>query len=466
MFVVKFMGGIGNQLLQLNFCNYLKTNYPGTEIKCDITSYRNNNHSSLIDSIHGGFLINKLPFDTIETIKWNNFILIKDKDTIPKLNIKNNYYFEGYWPLNIPFEQTFNFEDVFDINNLSSKNKQIEQEIISHNNNSVAVHIRCGDYNNLFNLGNIATKAYYNNAINYLSKELPNSYFFIFSNDIDWAKNNIEKKNNISYVESNNEKDEAIWDIYLMSKCSNFIISNSSFSLWSQFFCLNKDKIVLTPEYWTNVVSSYSKDGISSFQNFKYMKSIPNIPYQKVSNHKLCFFIKTNKNYLELRRLVTSALNQYSKQLKIYVISNNKKIIKMISSYNIINKNIELINKKRISQKIEESNYYSFINNKFYFIQESIDNLIIELDKNHDSKKYIIPIISMPDGKSIFKSKKQISLPIIYKNFSNNYKSTLLSKPYFCYVNYKKNKLESFNIFIKNCIKYCINAIFFKHHFF
>ena len=65
---------------------------------------------------------------------------------------------------------------------LSPISKQIRQE-----KNSVAVHIRRGDY-----VGNkkydVIDMDYFIRAAKYMKKQLKNPVFFIFSDDIDWVK--------------------------------------------------------------------------------------------------------------------------------------------------------------------------------------------------------------------------------------------------------------------------------------
>ena len=464
MFVVKFMGGLGNQLLQLNFCYYLKEHFPTVEIKCDITSYKKTQTNSTTDNIHGGFLISKLPFETIDTIEWRKFILVKSSssDNIPKINPKYNYYFEGYWPLKLPFKKYFDFKDSFDISRIPANNKTVENQILSFRENSVAVHIRCGDYNNLYDLGNVSTKGYYNNAINYFSKKLPNAYFFVFSNDIDWAKRNLEIKNNVYFVEANNDKEGAVWDLYLMSKCSHFIISNSSFSLWAQFFSNNENKIVLTPEYWTNVKTSYSKDGTSAFQNLPYMKSISNLPYLNEVTPVLLFIINTNKNFLALRRFIVAALNQYSNKIQILVSTNNTKIKKAIINFNSINKCVSLVlNNRSLKKNLKNFQYYSYMKTNYYLMQNSTETLLKELDCLSEYKKISIPIQTQSHKVTILNTSRRYPLPIIINNSTKNKTETKFKQPFFCYVDIR-NKITIKNLLlpIKNFIKKCINILF------
>jgi hypothetical protein len=77
---------------------------------------------------------------------------------------------------------------------------------------------------------------------------------FIFSDDIKWCKENINFKNSI-FVEGNTN----IEDLWLMSLCTNNVISNSSFSWWSAYINNNSKKIIY-PKNWfgdfTNINTS------------------------------------------------------------------------------------------------------------------------------------------------------------------------------------------------------------------
>ena len=42
-------------------------------------------------------------------------------------------------------------------------------------------------------------------------------------------------------------------DLLIMSKCSDFIIANSTFSWWGAWLCDNKDKVVICPSIWFGV---------------------------------------------------------------------------------------------------------------------------------------------------------------------------------------------------------------------
>jgi len=105
-----------------------------------------------------------------------------------------------------------------------------------------AIHVRRGDYLNFPLHHPIPPMDYYNRAIENLKDRTSN--FMIFSDDIEWCKENFSPDFLFS-----EEKDEFI-DLYKMSRCANFIIANSSFSWWASFLSRSENKIIYAPENW------------------------------------------------------------------------------------------------------------------------------------------------------------------------------------------------------------------------
>ena len=115
-------------------------------------------------------------------------------------------------------------------------------DIISQFDNPIALHIRRGDF--LINSDNHA-----NLSLDYYKKCLEcfglNRQVIIFSDDTKWCKEQdlffddrfIISEGNTSYH-----------DLYLMSKCSDFIIANSTFSWWGSWLA-NTGKVV-APSLW------------------------------------------------------------------------------------------------------------------------------------------------------------------------------------------------------------------------
>lgn len=117
---------------------------------------------------------------------------------------------------------------------------------------AVSVHIRRGDYYlpcNVDTYGGLCTVEYYESAIRYVKKKYPQAVFYVFSDDLNWVRENIPSAATMTFVDWNRGKDS--WqDMLLMSKCRHHILANSSFSWWGAWLNSNPDKIVVVPEHW------------------------------------------------------------------------------------------------------------------------------------------------------------------------------------------------------------------------
>lgn len=78
---------------------------------------------------------------------------------------------------------------------------------------------------------------------------IENPVFFMFSDDIEWVKNNIHTEC-VTYYEDGTDP---VWEkLRLMSACKHFIVSNSTFSWWTQYLSANENKVVVSPSRWFN----------------------------------------------------------------------------------------------------------------------------------------------------------------------------------------------------------------------
>lgn len=126
---------------------------------------------------------------------------------------------------------------------LSLKNQKIAKKMQLEN--SVMIHIRRGDYS-LLNY-HLLSSDYYKRAVEYINKRVKNPHYYIFSNDMNWAKKNLTIKEKHTFVDWNQKDHE---DMQLMTYCKHHIIANSTFSWWGAFLSPYKNKIVITPKEW------------------------------------------------------------------------------------------------------------------------------------------------------------------------------------------------------------------------
>ncbi len=179
---------------------------------------------------------------------------------------KRNTYLKGYWQTEKYFSdiRKILLSDFSIRNPLEGRNLQLANQI--EYVNSVSVHIRRGDYvtdaktNNYHGLCGLD---YYTKAIEYISKRVKDPVLFVFSDDIPWAKDNLNSSFEICFVDANNE-DTAYEDMRLMSLCKHNIIANSSFSWWGAWLNKNTKKIVLAPDRWFRDTSIDTADLIPS----------------------------------------------------------------------------------------------------------------------------------------------------------------------------------------------------------
>ena len=105
----------------------------------------------------------------------------------------------------------------------------------------VSMHVRRGDYVNLSEYHYNLSIDYYKNAIDYFK----GYKFLVFSDDIEWCKENFKGKD-FTFIQNSNDFE----DLYQMSECEHNIIANSTFSWWGAYLNPNKNKIVIYPNKW------------------------------------------------------------------------------------------------------------------------------------------------------------------------------------------------------------------------
>lgn len=113
----------------------------------------------------------------------------------------------------------------------------------------VCVHVRRGDYQRPENAHlQVCGPAYYARAAKTAAARWPEATLFVFSDDIEWAKANLDLTG-LPAVFAGGGRCAAA-DLELMARCRHFILSNSTFSWWAQYLGAAADKTVLAPDRW------------------------------------------------------------------------------------------------------------------------------------------------------------------------------------------------------------------------
>lgn len=250
---VMLNGGLGNQMFQYSFGEYLKEKgLPVSYFQTKMDSNRIFRLNSVFDleislkkvtSIKRKFIksVSLIPFLKYEYLTEDNFSLKYLKED------KKNYLV-GYW---------HNINYINEINDYLKKQFSLKDKL-SHlegylvDGHCTSVHIRRGDYINDQEVNkkfNILGENYYKRATEVITNKVPNTKFYIFSDDIDWVKNSsiINSFKNYIIVDDDLSDYE---ELFLMSQCKSNIIANSTFSWWGAWLNDSIEKIVVAPRYW------------------------------------------------------------------------------------------------------------------------------------------------------------------------------------------------------------------------
>lgn len=162
---------------------------------------------------------------------------------------KSSLYLEGYWQ----HYQYFNkyYAEL-------CKEFQLKEEYISDNcsallekcamENSVAVHIRKGDYEAAW----ILDDSYYKEAFSLIKEKVSEPCYYIFCEDISYVRKHYGSLPNAVFVTGEYSLSD-LEEFFLMSKCRHQITANSTFSWWAAYLNTYPGKTVIAPEYmhWT-----------------------------------------------------------------------------------------------------------------------------------------------------------------------------------------------------------------------
>ena len=177
------------------------------------------------------------------------------------LNIKN-WYISWHFLTDKYFSDQRNLikDDFKFIKNISKETQNIEN-IIS-NNISVSIHVRRWDFLKYPKVYPQLENTYYEKAIKIMNEKLKEPLFIIFSDDLQYIRQNFNHIKNKIIVE-HNRWDNSRQDMYLMSKCNHNIIAHSTFSRWWAYLNKHNDKIVISPKKWFQDESIFTKNDIN-----------------------------------------------------------------------------------------------------------------------------------------------------------------------------------------------------------
>lgn len=274
MIIVKIKGGLGNQMFQHAIGKRLSLDW-GQELKYDLSWFKNIKEGETARKIGiNNFNITISEATEVEINKNIPNIFIKFFNKI-KIRLNKNIFFE-FNPrliekkrkifLNGYFQSFKYFDSIrkellndFILKNGQSELAQKQKEDIINSDNSVGLHIRRGDFvTNYKDYHGLCSLSYYAEAVSIIKQKYHKIKLFVFSDDIEWAKENIKFADPMVFVSGQGFSDAE--EILLMSLCKHQIIANSTFSWWAAWLNKNNDKIVVSPKKWLVVVDIDTSD--------------------------------------------------------------------------------------------------------------------------------------------------------------------------------------------------------------
>lgn len=304
MIIVRFQGGLGNQIFQYAMYEKLRNIYSNTEVVADLTSYKlhhphngfeldtifkvsnlvcatpkqirtvtgkwppignsklNTSHTTsarilkklyrIINRVinrYNAYVIQRYPryLEGIISQKYESGYV--EPHSMYHLNTEQDWYFDGTW---------FNcdYSDIKEIlwDQLIPKDVFLKNGTLKRilECNSVSIHVRRGDYASWNYL--ILDMDYYRKAIRYIYNKVKEPVFFVFSDEIDRVRTEFEgipeySQTHFIFVDENAGV-TAYLDMLYMSKCKHNIIANSTFSVAADLLNKNDRKITIAPAYW------------------------------------------------------------------------------------------------------------------------------------------------------------------------------------------------------------------------
>lgn len=278
MIGTKLIGGLGNQMFQYALGKKMSMMH-NTKLIIDLTGYVNQSDTDT----QRHFELNKFnitgklqakPADSKRTLlkifsNGHIFTNTYKEKQFPfdekVLDQPNGTLFEGYWQTEKYFIDIRDqlLKDFALKSALSSSDENYLVRI--HKTNSVSLHVRRGDYvsnENANKFHGLKGLDYYKQAIKLIAKNIDDFTLYVFSDDIQWCKQNLKNiHNQIVFVD---DEREGVMDMLLMKNCKHNIIANSSFSWWAAWLNENAEKMVVAPKSWFNDPSTDTKDVVPS----------------------------------------------------------------------------------------------------------------------------------------------------------------------------------------------------------
>ena len=273
-YIIKLKGGLGNQLFQYAAAKAISVQH-NIPLLLDVSSYQKKQSyrqpdilsynlpeaiattAQINKHVRNNWLYNRKP-QWLQPLLYNTYQEKSFAYNPAVCNLLAPHLLDGYFQSEYYFmqhkkylQQTFGVAPLLPIP-LQNLLLQIQ------NNNSIAIHIRRTDYllAQFASVHGALPATYYQRAIQHITNTVTSPTFFVFSDDINWAKQHLNLPSNTVFASEITST--VAEDFYLLQQCKHNIIANSSFSWWAAWLNTSDNKMVIAPHTWftTNHINS------------------------------------------------------------------------------------------------------------------------------------------------------------------------------------------------------------------
>ncbi len=284
MLIVRFRGGLGNQMFTTAFCKWLEQYRD--DIRADITEYTR-------AQIHDGFEIEKIfeqrfeyatnaqirkmsPYRPLGVLpgslglrvenRWqdvafskrDSYKSLRDEEYFNARTVEeqieilskadDDYYLDGGWG-RTRYWQCDRLDEIFRFKSNLTK-AYAEDTARMENEESCSLHIRRGDF--VGSKYDICDTAYYEKAIDIIKARCDNPVFYVFTDDPNGAREILEPimAGSTMIFPHNKGITGAGDDLLLMTACRYHIDSTSTYAFWGSVLGHRKGNVIVAPDIW------------------------------------------------------------------------------------------------------------------------------------------------------------------------------------------------------------------------
>lgn len=261
--VLRLIGGLGNQLFQLQYAHKFIERYGG-ELKIDdsfLAASKKTHEKIAVQDLVKNYRFTRLSLFDLNVKRIIEKIYHKINIPLPKI-FEHEFIFEnskikvrtqkrliidGFWQDKKYLNNCF-------LEKLKAKikSKKLLENISEIDREIVCVHIRRGDYlsnrNFCLRQQSVLEIDYYKNAFKFIEKNNIVRKYHVYTDDDEWARNAFINSPNVDVIDTVN--DEPFKVILKMSCYSVYVIANSTLSWWAAVISPATKKLVVLPKLW------------------------------------------------------------------------------------------------------------------------------------------------------------------------------------------------------------------------